>query len=54
MITKFTFDKFGRPFLRVIIADDNNKFPWDEGCMEEYKVQFSDEEIKKNEYIMSM
>lgn len=36
-------DHGDRKFLRIIVADDNEKFPWDEGCMEEYKIQYNEE-----------
>lgn len=39
----------GKKLLRVILPDKNNKFPDDEGCMYEYKLQgLPIEELYKN------
>lgn len=33
------FEETGRTVLRIIIPDDENRFPEDEGCMEVYRLQ---------------
>ena len=44
--------EFPRPLLRIIIPDENNLYPWDNGVNPYYKSQFDGEDVEINNYMM--
>lgn len=43
---------FDRPLLRIIIPDENNLYPWDEGVNPYYELQFTGKDMKTNNYMV--
>lgn len=41
------------PYFRLVIADPNDKYPWDDDCKEEYKVQWTEQDQESHDKILN-
>lgn len=45
-------NEFDRPLLRIIVPDENNLYPWDEGVNPYYELQFTGNDVRVNNYMV--